>query len=190
MKSVFHKKTIKISLVMAASAATAGALVSGYADQPASNKDEVITEKRNVDQDKFCQDLGQLFTKSQNGFSDIRKQPSFYNKITIWQTDYQPLNGGCEVWQWSNRYSYVCSRVLPDEQTAAQAFDEANRVIGQCLPKSWAQKQVALPDNKGEKIQYSFNGQVRGSLEKVSTGGLFTHDWTVYLLISSPENTQ
>ncbi|WP_257291554.1 hypothetical protein [Endozoicomonas sp. ONNA1] len=190
MKSVFNNKTIKKSLKVAALVVTAGTLVSGYAYQPVGEKDEVITEKRTVDQDKICQDLGHLFTKSRDGFSDIRKQPSFYNKITIWQTDYQPLNGGCEVWQWSNRYSYVCSRVLPDEQTATLAFDEANRIIGQCLPRSWSQKEVTLPDQKGEKIQYSINGQVRGSLEKVSTGGLFSKDWTVYLLISSPENTQ
>ncbi|MGI9282142.1 MAG: hypothetical protein ACR2PX_21275 [Endozoicomonas sp.] len=167
-----------------------GVLVSGCASQPSSHKDEAVTDKRVIDQGKVCQDLGQIFTKSQDGFSDIRKQPSFYNKITIWQTDYQPLEGGCEIWQWSNRYSYVCSRVLPDEQTATHAFDEASRVISQCLPKSWSQQQVALPDEKGEKIQYSINGQVRGSLEKVSTGGLFSKAWTVYLLISSLENTQ
>ncbi|WP_152558511.1 hypothetical protein [Endozoicomonas numazuensis] len=184
-----HNKT-KCRVAIAVLMTSAAILVSGCASHSARNSDEVMTHKPVIDQTKVCQDLGQIFTKSQNGFTDIRKQPSFYNKITLWQTDYQPLDGGCEIWQWSNRYSYVCSRVLPDEQTATHVFDEASRVIGQCLPKSWSQQQVALPDQKGEKIQYAINGQVRGSLEKVSTGGLFSKAWTVYLLISSPVNTQ
>ncbi|WP_062264877.1 hypothetical protein [Endozoicomonas arenosclerae] len=184
-----HNKT-KLRVITAALMASAAIFVSGCATHSAQNKDEVITDKRVIDQNKVCQDLGQIFTKSHNGFTDIRKQPAFYNKITIWQTDFQPLDGGCEIWQWSNRYSYVCSRVLPDEQTATRVFDEASRIIGQCLPEKWSQQQVALPDQKGQKVQYSINNQVRGSLEKVSTGGLFSKDWTVYLLISSPENTQ
>ena len=135
-----------------------------------------------------CGQLGYLFENSADGFRAIRNKPSFQNKITLWQSVYQPLESKCEIWQWSNRYSYVCSRVLPDEKTAENAYNIASDTIAQCLGPQWQQKKVALPDGKGEKTEYLYNGMVRGSTQRVNTKGLFSSDWTVYVLISSPES--
>lgn len=144
-------------------------------------------EKAALTQQQVCSELKTLFIESQNGFRDIRQKPEFHNKITLWQTTHQPLNGHCEIWQWSNRYSYVCSRVVPDQQAATDIFDASSHRIQKCLPDDWQSRRVVLPDSKGEKIEYLRNGQVRGSFQKVKSEGLFASDWTIYVLISSPE---
>ncbi|MGI9274982.1 MAG: hypothetical protein ACR2PT_09065 [Endozoicomonas sp.] len=135
-----------------------------------------------------CAQLSYVFESSADGFRAIREQATYHNKITIWQSAYQPLGNKCEIWQWSNRYSYVCSRVLPDEQTALNAYNQVIETIDQCLDKTWQQRPEPLPENKGEQTQYLLNGQVRGSVQRVNTKGLFAKDWTVYVLINSPES--
>ena len=140
-----------------------------------------------------CSALENVFLKSEDGFSSIREKPSYHNKITLWKSRYQMIEGSCEIWQWSDKYSYVCSRVLPDEETAQKIYHDADQQIGRCLSgakNEWQIKSQALPDNKGEVTEYLLNGAVRGSLKKVRTGGVFSSDWTVYLLVDSPKMTR
>ena len=135
----------------------------------------------------YCAQLEYIFANSSDGFKAIRSQPDYKNRMTLWKTSYQPLPVSCEIWQWSDRYSYVCSKVLPDKQSAMSIYDEANAIITQCSKgSSFVQRQEKLPDEKGEKTEYLRNKQVRGSTRMVHTKGLFSDDWTVYVLISSP----
>ena len=138
--------------------------------------------------DDYCEQLDYIFSNSSDGFKVIRTQPNYQNKITLWKSTYQPLPVNCEIWQWSNRYSYVCSQVLPDQQSAMSIYDEANKVIKECVKGNQVvQRLEKLPDEKGEKTEYLINDQVRGSTQLVNTRGLFSDDWTVYVLISSPD---
>lgn len=139
------------------------------------------------DQQDVCGQLNYVFDNSSNGFRAIRSQPNFQNKITLWKSTYQPLKTNCEIWQWSHRYSFVCSKVLPDAESAQAIYDETNTTIQQCVKSgNIALQREKLPDNKGEKTEYLLDGQVRGSTQLVNTKGLFSDDWTVYVLISSP----
>ncbi len=150
----------------------------------------VTGANESVDTAKACAALEKVFLNSEDGFKAIRLKPRFHNKITLWKSSYQVIEGSCEIWQWSNRYSYVCSRVLPDELTAQQVYNRAREHISQCLTgaeHAWSVQAGSLSDKKGEKTDYLLNGQVRGSLQRVRTGGLFSSDWTVYLLIDSPK---
>ena len=79
---------------------------------------------------------------------------------------------------------------LPDKQTAQEVYEVAGKQIKRCLskaPNQWQIKLSTLPDNKGEMTEYLLNGSTRGSLKKVRTGGLFSDDWTIYLLVDSPK---
>lgn len=139
------------------------------------------------DQQDVCGQINYVLNNSSNGFKAIRTQPNFLNKITLWKSTYQPLQVSCEIWQWASRYSFVCSKVLPDQQSARAIYDETNTVIQQCIKSDQAETQLEeLPDGKGERTQYLLNGQNRGSTLLVNTRGLFSDDWTVYVLISSP----
>ena len=84
-----------------------------------------VVKRSEPDTRNICAQLNYVFENSSDGFRAIREQPGYHNKITIWQSAYQPLDSNCEIWQWSNRYSYVCSRVLPDEQTALNAIQQS-----------------------------------------------------------------
>ena len=159
-------------------------LLTGCASHP---QDSLKVAEKASGKDDVCGQLAYIFNNSSDGFQAIRTQPNYQNKITLWQSTYQPLNVHCEIWQWSNRYSYVCSKVLPDEQSAEAIYKEANTVIQQCVSDGQATShENKLPDNKGLKTEYRLNDQVRGSTQLVNTSGLLSNDWTVYVLISSP----
>ena len=181
MVRFFHRPTVILAI-------TAG-LMTGCASH--LDKEAQLTAQQ-PDQADVCGQLNYVFNNSENGFQAIRTQPSFKNKITLWKSTYQPLQTSCEIWQWSNRYSFVCSKVLPDAQSARTIYDETNATIQQCIkPENVSFRMEKLPDSndgktKGEKTEYLFNGQIRGSTQLVNTSGLFSDDWTVYVLISSP----
>lgn len=148
---------------------------------------ETQIAQQQPDSQDVCGQINYLFNNSSDGFKSIRSQPDFQNKITLWKSTYQPLKTNCEIWQWSNRYSFVCSKVLPNEQLAKAIYDETNQTIEQCIKAGGVTThQVNLPDEKGVKTEYHFRDQVRGSTQRVNTKGLFSDDWTVYVLISSP----
>ena len=150
------------------------------------NEKQLLAEQPH--QQDVCGQLNYVFNNSSNGFRAIRSEPNFQNKITLWKSTYQPLETNCEIWQWSNRYSFVCSKILPDAQSARAIYDETNTTIQQCVKAdNVTTRHEPLPDNKGERTEYRVNGQVRGSTELVNTKGLFSDDWTVYVLISSPD---
>ena len=161
------------------------ALLTGCASHLEKERQQLAQQSHQQD---VCGQLNYVFNNSSNGFRAIRSQPNFQNKITLWKSTYQPLETNCEIWQWSNRYSFVCSKILPDAQSARAIYDETNATIRQCIKAdNVATWHEPLPDNKGEKTEYRVNGQARGSTEMVNTKGLFSDDWTVYVLISSPD---
>ncbi|MCW7555062.1 hypothetical protein NX722_21035 [Endozoicomonas gorgoniicola] len=161
-------------------------LLTGCASQLEKEKQQLAQQP---DQQDVCEQINYVFDNSSNGFRAIRSQPNFQNKITLWKSTYQPLETNCEIWQWSNRYSFVCSKVLPNAQSAQAIYDETNSTIQQCIKAASVEtRHEQLPDNKGEKTEYLLNGQVRGSTQLVNTKGLFSDDWTVYVLISSPDS--
>ena len=142
-----------------------------------------------IDFEQHCQDLSEIFNKSLNGFRAIREDPRYHNKVTHWQTRYHLIDGRCDIWQWSDKYSYICSKAVPDKQMADSLYNDASRVINYCLNKNrvpWRQKQAVL-DNQGVESRYSIDGLLRGSLRKVNTGGIFRDSWTVYFRVDSPE---
>ena len=135
-----------------------------------------------------CESLETLFSKSNNNFESIRMRPSYQNKITLWDTKLQLIPNSCEIWQWSDKYSYVCSKTYPDQQTAHDAYEQGQTLINQCLGSNqtqWYEKQNVL-DGKGEETLYLFNNRVRGSLKKLKVQGLFKDTWSVYFWIDSP----
>ena len=179
---IWLKKPIRSGLV--AFPAVLVTLLSGCAAQ-LEKEARLIAQQ--PDQQDVCGQINYVFNNSENGFKAIRTQPNFQNKITLWRSTYQPLKASCEIWQWSNRYSYVCSKVLPDLQSAQSIYDETNTTIQQCIKgDSVVTRLEKLPDDKGEKTEYLLNNQIRGSTQLVNTKGLFSDDWTVYVLISSP----
>ena len=162
------------------------ALLTGCASHLEKERQLIADQPDQLD---VCGQINYVFDNSSNGFRDIRSQPNFQNKITLWKSTYQPLKTSCEIWQWSNRYSFVCSKVLPNAQSAQAIYDETNTTIQQCIKAASVEtRHEQLPDNKGEKTEYLLNGQVRGSTQLVNTNGLFSDDWTVYVLISSPDS--
>ena len=141
-----------------------------------------------LDMGQQCASLTEIFNKSLNGFRAIRKDPRYHNKVTRWNTRYHLINGSCDIWQWSDKYSYICSKAVPDNQMADNLYNDANRVINYCLNESrvpWQQKQTVL-DSQGIESRYSIDGLMRGSLRKVNTSGIFKDSWTVYFRVDSP----
>ncbi|MFK0571989.1 hypothetical protein [Endozoicomonas sp.] len=135
-----------------------------------------------------CQSLSTLFSKSNNNFETIRLRPSYKNKITLWDSRYQLIENSCQVWQWSDKYSYVCNKAYPDQETAHQVYQQAQAFINQCLgdnTEGWYEQQGVL-DGRGEETQYLLEGQIRGSLRKMNSPGLFRDSWSVYFWMDSP----
>ena len=143
---------------------------------------------QSIDLEQQCHSLTEIFNKSLNGFRSIREDPRYHNKVTHWKTRYHLIDGSCDIWQWSDKYSYICSKSVPDKQMAENLYNDASRVISYCLNKNhipWEQKQAVL-DNQSIESRYSIEGLMRGSLRKVNTGGLFRDSWTVYFRVDSP----
>ena len=158
---------------------------STFSQQKQETKPQAATS---TDISAQCEQLTEIFNKSINGFKAIREQPDYHNKVTRWQTRYHLIDNSCDIWQWSDKYSYICSKSVPDQQMADSLYDDAGRIISQCLNNGrlpWQQKQVIL-DNQGAEARYSIDGLLRGSLRKVNTGGLFRDSWTVYFRVDSP----
>ncbi len=73
-------------------------------------------------------------------------------------------------------------------QCINQAYELAQTFINQCLsenPGGWYERQGVL-DGRGEETQYLLEEQVRGSLRKMNSPGLFKDSWSVYFWIDSP----
>ena len=137
----------------------------------------------------ICHQLKDVFENSVNGFRSIRTEPSYHNKATLWKANYQLIPDSCEIWQWSDKYSYICTRSMPDKNSAESVFQQATQQINQCLnamPSDWQQQNVAL-DNQGEEVRYLLHNRMRGSLKVVDTGGIFQDSWTVYFRVDSPD---
>ena len=135
-----------------------------------------------------CQPLQDVFEKSMNGFQVIREKPQYHHKATLWQSRYQLIDNRCEIWQWSDKYSYICSKVMPDQETAETVYQKAAHYISQCLqssPLDWKKAALAL-EGEEQEVQYSVNGRQRGSLKMVNSSGLFRDSWTVYFRVDSP----
>ena len=161
-------------------------LLAGCSSAPVN--DPIPTKAEEVDIERQCDSLTEIFNKSLNGFRSIREDPRYHNKVTHWQTRYHLIGSSCDIWQWSDKYSYICSRSVPDREMADNLYNDASRVISHCLdrnPIPWEQRQAVL-DNQGTETRYSIDGLLRGSLRKVNTGGLFRDSWTVYFRIDSP----
>lgn len=149
-----------------------------------------------------CKQLEMIFNESGSGFQSLRQKPDYQKKVTFWQSRYQLIEGSCQIWQWSDKFSYVCSKVFPDQESAHGIYQDAGDFINQCLGDStveedrsgrsvsgnrsdWFIQQETL-ENRGEETRYMLGGEVRGSLRKVNTGGAFRDSWTVYFRVDSP----
>ena len=135
-----------------------------------------------------CQALATLFSQSHDGFQDLRQRPTYRYRVTLWETDYQLIDDSCQVWQWSDKYSYICSRVFPDQAIADQVYQQARAHIASCQGNAltdWSLQQGDLPED-GTQVQYIFGDQVRGALRAQKTTGLFRDSWSVYFWINSP----
>lgn len=135
-----------------------------------------------------CQALATLFSQSNDGFQPLRQQSSYHNQVTLWESRYQLIDDSCQIWQWSDKYSYVCSRVFPDQQVADQVYQQARAHIASCQGEGshdWSQQQEDLPED-GKQVQYFFGDQVRGALKAKRITGLFRDSWSVYFWINSP----
>lgn len=162
------------------------AMLSGCSSVTHNNSS--TTDDASVVDQAGCQSLSTLFSKSDHGFESIRLRPSYNNKVTLWDSHFQLINDSCQIWQWADKYSYVCNKAYPDQEMAHQAYEQAQSFINQCLsdhPNGWYEQQGVL-EGRGEETQYLFEGQVRGSLRKQSTPGLVKDSWSVYFWIDSP----
>lgn len=163
--------------------------LAGCSTNPAKQSRQSVTPVTEaISLDQQCDLLGEIFNKSINGFRSIREQPCYLNKATRWEARYHLIDNSCEIWQWSDKYSYICSRVVYDKDMVDNLFDEAGRLINHCLNDShiqWKQQQTVL-EKQGVETSYSINGLLRGTLRKVNTGGLFSDSWTVYFRVDSP----
>ena len=156
---------------------------------PSAKQKLPVTPIAEASIDQQCDQLGEIFNKSINGFRSIREQPRYHNKVTHWQTRYHLINNSCDIWQWSDKYSYICSEVVHDKEMADSLFNEASRIINYCLNEShirWQQQQMVL-EKQGTETQYSIDGLLRGTLRKVNTSGMFQDSWTIYFRVDSPE---
>lgn len=158
-------------------------LVSGCSVQALSP----TLAKKSLSDEAICQQIEGIFEKSEDGFNTIREQPSYHNKATLWKSSYQLIPDSCEIWQWSDKYSYVCNRVMPDKESAEMVYQKAAQTISQCirnLSSYWQEQPVSWEGQREQR--YSFNSDLRGSLKLVDTGGVFQDTWTVYFRIDSP----
>ena len=162
-------------------------MVSGCSNISKQHKANA-TLKNNNDE-SVCQQLQDLFDKSIDGFRSIREQPNYLNKATLWKSRYQLIADSCEIWQWSDKYSYVCSRVMPDKDSADVVYQQVLESIDKCMNSTtsqWQKQQISL-DHKGQETRYNLNSKQRGSLKVVDTGGVFQDSWTVYFRVDSPD---
>jgi|GEM_PF-1095225 len=136
-----------------------------------------------------CQALTTLFSQSNDGFAELRQRPSYRYRVTLWESRYQLIDDSCQIWQWSDKYSYICSKVFPDQAIADQIYQQAQTHIAGCLSEGlddWSQQQEEDVPGQGKQTQYLFGDQVRGALKVQNTPGLFRDSWSVYFWIDSP----
>ncbi len=135
-----------------------------------------------------CDALIKLYSNSNEAFEALRFNPSVKSKVTLWESSYQLINNRCQIWQWADKYSYVCNKTYPDQETAYQAYEEAQAHINECLsenPQNWYEQQNVL-EGRAEETRYFMNNEERGFLKKIKVKGLLKDSWSVFLLIDSP----
>lgn len=132
-----------------------------------------------------CATVGQILQSYHTQFSDIRSRKRSYDRIDIWSSSLQLVGSGCEIWEWQGgKYNYVCNYTAPDEATARNMYQQANRKLSACAGPQWQRTKNSTQQEGGEQTLWRHQ-QVQAvvDLKLVPTRGISKPRWAVYLLI-------
>lgn len=141
-------------------------------------------------QSENCEVVKKLLADHQNRFESIREKKRDYNNITIWQTPVQLVKNRCEIWEWSKgKIRYMCSLVLPNENSARVLYADSKEKVASCLGDQWTLIEQPRKMADGNKAVFS-NPAHRAivSLHVIKSDALFKEEWNTYLFVGDRED--
>jgi hypothetical protein len=136
-----------------------------------------------------CQTVKQLLLEYESRYKNVRGAKREYSNITIWKTPIQLIDNRCEIWEWSHgKIRYMCSLVLPNENSARLVYKDAKEKIAQCLSNKWTQSEQTRKSVPGSMTQFSHaDHRAIVTLHVIKSDTLFTDEWNTYLFIGDKE---
>ena len=132
----------------------------------------------------ICKELHKVVQSSLNDFKQHRSEPQFFNKVTIWKTDFVLDGQECQVWQWGGgNYSLVCTRNFPMEQAGVNFNRGVINTVKGCFKEELKVTEDAVHVKNGVHTQLKAKGDARRlDLFLVKNSGLFRDSWTYYFM--------
>ncbi len=149
---------------------------SDYADATVQTKD-------------YCPILDALITEFDNGFDKIKAAQMSTQYSQIWQAKYHLVGNDCQVWaSGTDKTTYACSRMTPNEDVAKMLFDKAKDTGRKCLTSDWQLNEQPRLNNTGYKAEFKNKNRTDDltlSIHMVPSTGAFSSDWMVYYYVGS-----
>lgn len=144
-----------------------------------------------VPTNEICAQVKQLVAEHDKGFEQLKGHMVVSSKLDVWQANYHLIGKDCQVWRWSNgKQAYMCSRVLPDQETAIKKHDKAIAFTRQCLGQGWSSENITREQTGAVRTIFSRQGEKTVlSVHRINTRGLFDSEWTVYYFVGDREST-
>lgn len=141
-------------------------------------RDAALQEQ--ADQLSACDKVKQLAAAYTSGFEAI-KGPSLSQRfLDIWAARVHVVGEECQIWKSGHHTTYMCTRHAPNQTVAAEWFDQAAGVIGECLG-DWKQVKTSASEEGGRGLVWSGSKAPPSvGLQLVPSG---RNHWTVYYFI-------
>ncbi len=147
-------------------------------------------DQRNRPPEEACGEVKALIDSQADGFKNIRTTRRDTSWMEVWNTNFQLVGKGCQVWGWGEGgYSYVCSRTEPNKELAKEDYSKAVKFTRQCLGKQWQEQFLERDKGTAYKTEFSLPGKpVVVAVHGVKARGLFQDEWTVYYFVGDPND--
>ena len=129
-----------------------------------------------------CDKIDALIAGHKSGFPQLRRSLSSAKVMQVWKARYHLVGDSCQVWEWSaEKFSYVCSLIEPNEETAMDHFGKAKAITRECLSAEWVMQEGKRDLGAGVKAEFSKPGEATVvTVVAASSPTVFSTEWKTY----------
>ncbi len=100
-----------------------------------------------------CEKVNLLVDNFPNGFDAIKQNKVSSKYGDIWQANYNLVGDNCQITSLSSAKStYQCNAQYSDQTQSELSFQQATKLIAQCLSNDW--KQTSTSQNNANKMVF------------------------------------
>ncbi len=136
-----------------------------------------------------CEKIDRLVASYDQAYEPVRGRNTSDRFMMIWDAKVNAVGDNCEVWQTgAGKTSYVCTRVAPNKDVAAQWYDGDLNTIDACMG-GWIREDLPRQDGPGRRTVWSQPGKnPQVSAHVFPTRGVFKEHWTLYYFVGDRDD--